>query len=750
MSGVTARPVHDIVALEVRLADSDPHALARALRGEGAELLADAVERSAAVLEADPDQLAAQLAGRLGSALAPEFFAGRARPWLRPLTVSLEPPRSPLRMTLREHGAEVRAVLVTADGATLLSSAEDGRVLRWDLESGECLGGLLGHESTVNAMTFTPDGELLLTSSDDHTIGVWSARDWRLLRRLRGHAGYVRRTLALADGRAVSASNDGTLRVWDLASGETVRVISGHGTTVTALALVGGDRVAAASTNNLIAVWDLATGERVHTLFDGSDGHHGEIMGLTLSTPNESGVGHRDFPNRMWIGADGGLYSAQREIVRWDVKLGVQASRGAEHGWPIADVAVGSSGLSATASDTVRLLDPDGSTRAVLHGHEGHVTAVTFSPDGRTLVSGGDDHSLRVWDVGAALLAPAPQRHSGWVDNIVASPDRERCVTFTSDGVARLWHLASGAHERAFTHEPPLLSAACFTPDGARLVVTSSSGELWVWELASGALVADGLWKNYWFQGIAPTPDGARLVTGGVNTRLATWDILKTGGQPRLFEPPAVQVTGLALTPDGRYAVVVIYVYEGAGELQVWDVEAGVLHARHVAGDKERLHGVLLADGGRLACTTTGGGRLRVLELPTAKVVHDVTVGGGWISRIVALPGGQVLAGSIEDGTAVLREVDVLRGEVGRERRVALADGGRAPELRGLGVSADGRRALVVADWSARLVDLEGGEVLARFVGDAKIVSGQIRADGRGAIVGEEGGRVHVLELVGA
>lgn len=96
-----------------------------------------------------------------------------------------------------------------------------------------------------------------------------------------------------------------------------------------------------------------------------------------------------------------------------------------------------------------------------------------------------------------------------------------------------------------------------------------------------------------------------------------------------------------------------------------------------------------------------------------------------------------------------LREFDVVRGELVRELSVALDDGDSEPSLLALSVTPDGRRASIVADGSARLVELESGRLLARFVGDAKIGSGAVRPDGAGALVGEQSGRVHVLALVG-
>lgn len=738
----------DITALEARLAGLGPAGLAEELRREGEALLAEAVVRSATALARDPGQLASHLAGRLGGQLRRGFFAGRAEPWLRPLNVSLEPASSPLRATLRGHTDEVRAVLVTPDGRTLLSSAEDGRVLRWDLASGELLGELVGHDATVNAMSLTPAGDVLLTASDDATIGLWDAGDWTLLARLCGHTHYVRRALASDAGRIVSGSSDGTIRVWDLATGDPLRVIEGHATAITAMALVdGGARVAAASTNNLLAVWDVETGARVSTLFDGKAGYRGEIMGLTLSSSNDSGIGHASFPNRMWLGPDGALYSAEREIVRWDLSTARQVFRGGEHGWPINDVAA-SGALLATASDTVRLLEHDGTARARLYGHDDHVTAVGFSPDGRTLVSGGRDRTLRVWDTDAALRAPTPPRHSGWVANLTPSPDGTRCATHTSDGVVHLWDMSSGTHLRALAHEVALLSEVCFTPDGARLVVTSSRGHLWVWDLASGTRVAAALHKEYWFQRLAPLRDGRRVLSGAVDRPLALWD-LERGGEPELFERPQVHVTAMAVTPDERYVALTAYETKAPGSLQVWDIGSRTQVAKHPAADKTSFTALALADEGRLAVTGAAGGRALVLTLPDARVVHELPVANKSISRLVPLPDGRVLAGCVEGKRVGLRALDVVRGAVDREVVVELDHGGRDPELRGLSVSRDGRRAIVVADWSARLIDLETGRQVARFVGDAKVVSGIVRPDGEGALVAEEGGRVHVLALAG-
>ena len=80
-----------------------------------------------------------------------------------------------------------------------------------------------------------------------------------------------------------------------------------------------------------------------------------------------------------------------------------------------------------------------------LIGHEGSVNSVTFSPDGKQLVSGSRDGAIRLWNARTGEPIGNPLTgHEGWVNSVTFSPDGKQLVSGSSDGTVRLWNAQTG------------------------------------------------------------------------------------------------------------------------------------------------------------------------------------------------------------------------------------------------------------------------------------------------------------------
>src|SRR5262249_57793257 len=77
--------------------------------------------------------------------------------------------------------------------------------------------------------------------------------------------------------------------------------------------------------------------------------------------------------------------------------------------------------------------------------HDGEVVALAFTPDGRTLASGGDGATLRLWEVASGRERRPLTGHSGGVRGVAFSPDGKNLAAAGGDGTARLWDVNAPA-----------------------------------------------------------------------------------------------------------------------------------------------------------------------------------------------------------------------------------------------------------------------------------------------------------------
>ncbi|APW62489.1 serine/threonine-protein kinase [Paludisphaera borealis] len=229
-----------------------------------------------------------------------------------------------------------------------------------------------------------------------------------------------------------------------------------------------------------------------------------------------------------------------------------------------------------------------------LLSHEGPVDAAAFSPDGKTILTGGDDRTARFWDADTARPIGEPLQFPGAVQSVAISPNGETALISGSDGAARFWDVAarrpvgpplthksgilcvafspdgkmvatSGADKtarlwNAWTGEPigaPLASqrpvtAVAFDPGGAMIATVSRDATAQLWNTSDGGPIGGPLEHTTELLSVAFRPDGKILVTGGWGGRVRVWDT--TTGQPINSEPNLHRgyVRGIAFSPDGK------------------------------------------------------------------------------------------------------------------------------------------------------------------------------------------------------
>ncbi len=347
---------------------------------------------------------------------------------------------------LTGHAGFVEALAYGGD--VLASGATDAAIRLWD-GSGACTATLLGHEARVHAIAFR-DERVLSYGADG--VRTWLPSLCDSLRTLRGHASYVYAVAFSADGtRLVSASWDKTLRVWDVATGrEVARALMP--VEMCSVAVLGDIALGADKDRGAGGI-DLRTGRRVEikpaeggsrAVALSPDGRLAAIGSVlcdaatreprrTLGEPVRSAAFSPDSRRLATVGDEG-------PCVVWDVSTGAALWRSAGGGFYAVAFHPRGTLFAAHVSGDVHVLDAAlGRETARFAAHRGRTLALTVSPDGSWLVTGGDDNVIRFWDAATFERVLDLTGHDDYVHGLAFSPDGEWLASASGDHTVRVW-----------------------------------------------------------------------------------------------------------------------------------------------------------------------------------------------------------------------------------------------------------------------------------------------------------------------
>jgi WD40 repeat protein len=311
------------------------------------------------------------------------------------------------------------------------------------------------------------------------------------LRILRGHTSYIYPVAYSPDGRWFASGGwDNVVRLWDAASGEPIAVLGGMQGFVASLAISpDGARLVARSYDGTMRVWDTTSG----LLRFKSDG------GIVHLPVDKDGV--LDFlPQNVAISPDGALIACgyNDRIRFWELATGNEReSLRLPVTGAIRHVVFGPEGrrlaLAAT-NPAISLVELGAvpSLKPLMAGDmkgpgdlKSAVFAIAFSPDGRTLVSTGDDRIVRIWDVQSGKLQRELHGHSDQVFAVAFHPDGNRLATAGREPDIHIWDLASGEDVARLRGHNDYVFSLAFSPDGSTLISGSGESTVRIWETNS-------------------------------------------------------------------------------------------------------------------------------------------------------------------------------------------------------------------------------------------------------------------------
>jgi len=307
-----------------------------------------------------------------------------------------------------ESQAAVNAVAFSPDGQTVATGGDDQLVQTWSAENGAPFDAYAAELGSIRFLSYNLDGRIVSSAQNKGAVLWRTAPSWVLSKTIGSgdaQSTLISRVVSLSfspDGKGLATgggapSRSGEVKIWNPENGTLLREIkNAHSDTVNALEFsADGKYLATASADKFVKVFESASGELAKTL----TGHTHYVLGVSWKADGRALAS---------VGAD-------KSLKVWNFPGGEQRQNTTTFSKELTQVrfvGLGSEMLAASGDSRVRLMQEEGKTVREFAGGKGFLFSTAATPDAQTVIGGGEDSVLRIWNATNAKsvwnLAPPP------------------------------------------------------------------------------------------------------------------------------------------------------------------------------------------------------------------------------------------------------------------------------------------------------------------------------------------------------
>ncbi len=461
-----------------------------------------------------------------------------------------------------------------SDGGKFALSGDAKLVRLWEVESGKCIRTFTGHGGNVNAVHLSPDARLALSGGGridmrdvryDCTVRCWDTNSGRCLKVMQGHTSEIHGLALTRNGRwAISAGEDRTLRLWDAQTGRCAYTFRGHTRGVNSVAVgADGRQAVSGSIDKTLRLWALGT-----TTNDGSPLYQAPWVLCRVAGGQELLAEEQRFRSLLRQAQE----AAEQERYAAAALVAEEARgvRGHERSAEVLNLQA----LLAQRLPTAAIQEAWGVRRFT--GHEDAVSMACFSPDGKRILSGSADRTMRLWDTATGRCLSVFEHKLG-LGAVALAPDGRWAVSGDQNWTVHLWDLESGQRLREFKGHSGPIHDLCFSPDGRWVLsgggdpMGSRDPTVRLWDPATGRCLRTFYGHTSAVWSVCLSADGRLAWSSGWDWEVRCWDV--ASGRCLYCaahgEPP---VSSLCCTPDDRFVLV-----GAAAGVQVRERDSGQL-----------------------------------------------------------------------------------------------------------------------------------------------------------------------------
>ncbi|MFN6568517.1 NB-ARC domain-containing protein [Dendronalium sp. ChiSLP03b] len=312
-----------------------------------------------------------------------------------------------------------------------------------------------------------------------------------------------------------------------------------------------------------------------------------------------------------------------------------------------------------------------------LYGHSSSVNAVAVTLDSKHLISGSSDNTLKIWNLETAEEVCTLTGHSHWVTAVTVTLDGKQLISGSWDGTIKIWNLETAEEVCTLTGHSTWVSSIVITSDRKHLISGSWDDTIKIWNLETAEEVCTLTGHSDWITSVAITPDSKYLISGSSDKTLKIWN-LETAGEVCTLTGHSEDVKAVAVTPDGKYVI------SGSSDktLKIWKLKAAE-EVCTFTGHNEYVNTVVITPDNKYVISGSSDKTLKIWNLETVEELCTLTGHSSSVDPVTVTPDSKyVISGSFDNTLKVwnvetAEEVCTFTGHSGYVRAVAVTPDGK-------------------------------------------------------------------------
>ena len=284
-----------------------------------------------------------------------------------------------------------------------------------------------------------------------------------------------------------------------------------------------------------------------------------------------------------------------------------------------------------------------------LTGHTDFINSVAISSDNKTVVTGSDDGTAKIWDINSGQGLHTLTGHTKFINSVAISSDNTTVVTGSDDTTVKIWDIQTGQCLNTLTDHADSIYSVAISPDNKTVITGSYDRTAKVWDIQTGKCLRTLIDLSKLITSIAISSDSHTVVTSSWDRTAKIWDVSSgTSFQP--ITGHTNSISSVAISSESTKVVT----GSDDGTAKIWDINSGLcLHT--LTGHTYCINSVAISSD--KVVTGSRDGTAKIWDINSGQCLQTLTGHTEWIRSVAISSDSTKVVTGLVDGTAKIGDM---------------------------------------------------------------------------------------------